>query len=176
MNFKEVNIEDLALRIVNIGLRCKWYWVNRIVLSSIFTRRITQLSQIIGKANNQLKRLCITNGFNYTSNEMIGQRMLWKDGLYLTDDDTKMSAGNFLNYLSIFWAGTDVDFTIDIHNSVNSILDCQSGKTKSSDIETYTDTAQKMKFSVKDFFSNCDQILNGKLHFLCSVRRPLIIR
>ena len=44
-------------------------------------------------------------------------------------------------------------------------------------------TAQKMKFSIKDFFSKCDQnlvtftedlvtfteeILNGKLHFLCS--------
>ena len=41
------------------------------------------------------------------------------------------------------------------------------------------DTAQKIKFSTKDFFSKCDQpadfvsitgeILNGKLHFLCSV-------
>ena len=36
-------------------------------------------------------------------------------------------------------------------------------------------TAQKMKFSIKDFFSKCDQIifteeiLNQKLHFLCSV-------
>ena len=43
-------------------------------------------------------------------------------------------------------------------------------------------TAQKMKFSIKDFFSKCDQIrwktadlvtftdeiLNGKLYFLCS--------
>ena len=29
-------------------------------------------------------------------------------------------------------------------------------------------TAQKMKFSVKDFFSKYDQILNGRLHFLCS--------
>ena len=39
----------------------------------------------------------------------------------------------------------------------------------------------KMKFSIKDFFSKCDQIrrnlvtftgeiLNGKLHFVCSVR------
>ena len=27
-------------------------------------------------------------------------------------------------------------------------------------------TAQKMKFSIKDFFSKCDQILNGKIHFL----------
>ena len=25
-----------------------------------------------------------------------------------------------------------------------------------------------MKFSIKDFFSKCDQILNGKIHFLCS--------
>ena len=46
-------------------------------------------------------------------------------------------------------------------------------------------TAQKMKFFIKDFFSKCDQIrsflrtalvtfteeiLNGKLHFLCSVK------
>ena len=37
-------------------------------------------------------------------------------------------------------------------------------------------TTQKMKFSIKDFFSKCDQcvtfteeILNGKLHFLYSV-------
>ena len=38
-------------------------------------------------------------------------------------------------------------------------------------------TAQKMKFSIKDFFSKCDQIrsptdteeiLNGKVHFLCN--------
>ena len=47
-----------------------------------------------------------------------------------------------------------------------------------------SNTAQKMKFSIKDFFSKCDQIRsfladlvtfteeipNGKLHFLCSVR------
>ena len=38
-----------------------------------------------------------------------------------------------------------------------------------------TNTAQKMKFSVKDFFSKCDQIhkkleepFNGKVHFLSS--------
>ena len=49
-------------------------------------------------------------------------------------------------------------------------------------------TAQKMKFSMKDFFSKCDQIsrelrilvkfteeiLNGKLHFLCTVYSSLL--
>ena len=37
----------------------------------------------------------------------------------------------------------------------------------------------KMKFSIKDFFSKCDQIRNGKFHFLCSVQRKkesLILR
>ena len=32
---------------------------------------------------------------------------------------------------------------------------------------TSTDTAQKMKFFIKDFF-NTEEILNGKLPFLCS--------
>ena len=46
-------------------------------------------------------------------------------------------------------------------------------------------TAQKMKFSIMDFFGTCDKIRresadlvtfteeipNGKLHFLCSVRK-----
>ena len=34
-------------------------------------------------------------------------------------------------------------------------------------VNTYT--AQKMKFSIKDFFT--EEILNGKLHFLCSVNQ-----
>ena len=33
-------------------------------------------------------------------------------------------------------------------------------------------TAQTMTFSIKDFFSKCDQILNGKVHFLCSDNNP----
>ena len=32
-------------------------------------------------------------------------------------------------------------------------------------------TAQKMKFSIKDFFSKYDQILIGKLYFLCRVTK-----
>ena len=33
----------------------------------------------------------------------------------------------------------------------------------SSIVEAFT--AQRMKFSMKDFFSKCDQILNKELHF-----------
>ena len=30
-------------------------------------------------------------------------------------------------------------------------------------------TLEKMKFSIKDFFTFTEEIVNGKLHFLCSV-------
>ena len=41
-------------------------------------------------------------------------------------------------------------------------------------------TSQKIKFSVKDFFSKCDQFtftgetLNGKIYFLCSETKYII--
>ena len=56
---------------------------------------------------------------------------------------------------------------------------CERGRLRNS---PYYNTAQKMKFSIKGFFSKCDQIRrklrsghiywrnpNAKLHFLCSV-------
>ena len=35
--------------------------------------------------------------------------------------------------------------------------------------KSQTGTAQKTKFSVKDFVTFTEEIRNGKLHFLCSV-------
>ena len=35
-------------------------------------------------------------------------------------------------------------------------------------IVSYCYCMKKMKFSIKNFFCKCDQILNGKLHFLCN--------
>ena len=40
-------------------------------------------------------------------------------------------------------------------------------------------TAEKMKFFIADFFTKCnhisEEIRNGKLHFLCSVRRTPVL-
>ena len=33
---------------------------------------------------------------------------------------------------------------------------------------SYSITTQKTKFSIKEFFSKCDQSFHGELHFLCS--------
>ena len=48
--------------------------------------------------------------------------------------------------------GYNTNFTFDLHNAAKAVIN----------------TAQKMKFSIKDFFRKCDQILNGNIHFLCS--------
>ena len=37
-----------------------------------------------------------------------------------------------------------------------------------SNLSSNSNTAQIIKFSMKDFFSKCEEIFNGKLYFLCS--------
>ena len=72
-----MNVQDLAQGIIDIGFKCKFYGVSRIAVTSILPRSSAQLNQVIGKVNDLLKSLCVTNGFHYISNEMIDHRMLW---------------------------------------------------------------------------------------------------
>ena len=90
LTLETINIEDLAQEISDIGLNCKSYRVSRIAISSILTRSSAQLNQVIGKVNDLLKSLFVKNGFNYISNEMIVQRMSWKEGIHLANDGTKI--------------------------------------------------------------------------------------
>ena len=48
-------------------------------------------------------------------------------------------------------------------------------ETESLHQSTYRDTiiAQKMKHSIEDFVTFTEEILNGKLHFLCSVSKAV---
>ena len=53
---------------------------------------------------------------------MIDHRILWKGGIHLTDDGTKILAANVLNYLNINLENAK-NFNIDFHNSENGMLD-----------------------------------------------------
>ena len=53
---------------------------------------------------------------------MIVHRMLRKDGIHLTDDDTKILVVNVLNYLNIN-LGSAINFNVYFHNSESDILD-----------------------------------------------------
>ena len=53
---------------------------------------------------------------------MIDHRMLWKDGIHLTDHGTKILAASVLNYFNINLENT-INFNVDLQNSENDLLD-----------------------------------------------------
>ena len=73
---KQINLDDLAQKIIDIGLKCRSYGVRNIAISSILVRSSIRLNQIILKVNNILKVLCATNGFNFICNGEIGRAMV----------------------------------------------------------------------------------------------------
>ena len=98
---KQINLDDLAQKIIDIGLKCRSYGVRSIAISLILARSSIRLNQIILKVNNIQKVLCATNGFNFICNDKIGREMVWKEGLHLTNDGTAMLADNFTKYLNV---------------------------------------------------------------------------
>ena len=52
---------------------------------------------------------------------------------------------------------------------VGIYLFCSKSAIKTLEIVEISVTAQKVKFSIKDFFTLTEEILNEKLRFLCSV-------
>ena len=57
-NYNNVNAEEFAHRIINIGLICRSYGVTNIAVSSTLKRNIFNINQVIYQINNILKRLC----------------------------------------------------------------------------------------------------------------------
>ena len=76
---KQINLDDLAQKIIDIGLTCRSCRVRSIAISSILVRSSIRVNQIIFKVSNILKVLCVTNGFNVIWNDEIGREMVWKD-------------------------------------------------------------------------------------------------
>ena len=116
---KQINLDDLAQRIIDIGLKCRSYGVHNIAISSILVRSSICLNQIILKVNNILKVLCATNGLNFICNDEIGREMVSKDGLHLTNDGIAMLADNFTKYLNI---NLGIDFNVN-NNFNNDFLE-----------------------------------------------------
>ena len=98
-NHNKVDVDDLAQRIIDIGKKCRSYGVNNIAISSILVRKNHEVNEVIKKVSNLLRTLCLEQGFNFTCNSAIARTMLWRDGLHLTNEGTKMLSNNFLQYL-----------------------------------------------------------------------------
>ena len=54
-NQNNVNAQELAHRFINIGLKCRFYGVSKIAVSSILKGSSFNINQVIYQANNILK-------------------------------------------------------------------------------------------------------------------------
>ena len=101
-NYHDVDVNDLANRILQIGLKCRYYGVESITISSVLVKNDNNLIKLIRRVNISLKHLCKVYGFDFTCQDRIGKDLLWRDGLHLTAADTSLLAINFLNFLNSY--------------------------------------------------------------------------
>ena len=94
-----VNVEERAQRITNIGLKCKSYGKSNIVVPSTLKRNFN-IIQVIYQVNNILKRLCRPNDLFYICDGLINENPLWKDVIHLTNEGPSLLLNNFINYLN----------------------------------------------------------------------------
>ena len=112
-----IMLEDLGQQILNIAKKCRSFGVNSIVISSILMRKNNSINKIMTKVNEEISSTCAVNGFHFICNDIIDVSMIWKDGLHLTKDSTKVLANNFLKFLS-FQGNTDFNV-----NSKKTLMD-----------------------------------------------------
>ena len=95
----KIDTEKLTGDIINIGKSCIDLVV---VISSVLPKTNIPLTRLIGQVNDSLREQCVLNRFDFIFNDNISRTHFWKDGIYLEDLDTKILAGNFVNFLNRF--------------------------------------------------------------------------
>ena len=84
-NYQLINPYEVAKGILNIGLKWNNYGVNEIAISSILVKSNSNLNKVIKQINFSL-RLFKAYGFAFICNKNIDKNRLWKDGIYLTNE------------------------------------------------------------------------------------------
>ena len=65
-------------------------------------KKIVSINKIIKKVNNEIASICTAKSFHFICKDMIGGNIIWKDGLHLINNVTKVSATDFSKYLKCF--------------------------------------------------------------------------
>ena len=99
-NYHDVYVNDLANGILQIGLKCRYYDVESIAISSVLVRNDSNLNKLIRGVNISLKHLCKVYGFDFICNDRIEKDLLWQSGLHLIDEGTSFLTNKFLNFLN----------------------------------------------------------------------------
>ena len=85
----QIDVKDIANRILNIGKKCLSYGVKEVIISSIFIKNQFKLTRIIREVNDLLRDEGRRNNFQFISNDNITREVLWRDDLHLNDDETE---------------------------------------------------------------------------------------
>ena len=129
-NYHNINPDELAKGIVNIGLKCNYYCTSQIAISLTLARSNSDLNKVIIQVNFSLISISKTYGFAFICHKNIDKNRLWRDGIHLTNGGTSLLSKSFLEHLNSFFH-QNMDFSV---NSVNKIwLDRQPNKTKQTD-------------------------------------------
>ena len=64
-NYHALNADELAKGMVNIKLKCKYYDVGQIAISSILPRSNNDLNKVIKQVNFSLRSLCKAYGLRF---------------------------------------------------------------------------------------------------------------
>ena len=90
LNYQNINAVEFTKEKVNIELKCKYYGVGLIDISSIFARSndvikqdLNNLNKVIKQVNFSLTNLSKAYGFAFICNEYIDWNHLWRDGIHL---------------------------------------------------------------------------------------------
>ena len=101
-NYHDVDVNNFANRILQIGLKCRYYGVKGIAISSVLVRNDNNLNKLIQGVTISLKHSFKFYGFDFLCNDTIGKNLLWRDSLHLTYEGTSFLATNFLNLLNSY--------------------------------------------------------------------------
>ena len=91
----DVEIEELAQEIIDIGLRCKETKVKNILISGITYSTKLDVNTI-RRLNDIVKVSCELNSFYYINNENVKKEHLWKDDIHLVNSGLVIIANNFI--------------------------------------------------------------------------------
>ena len=72
----DTDVNDLANRILHIGLKCRYYGVESMAILSDLARYDNNLNKLIQGVNIALKHSCKVYGFDFICNGRIGKDLL----------------------------------------------------------------------------------------------------
>lgn len=109
LNYQNINAVEFTKEKVNIELKCKYYGVGLIDISSIFARSndvikqdLNNLNKVIKQVNFSLTNLSKAYGFAFICNKNIDKNCLWRGGINLTSKRTSLFCKSFLEHLKGF--------------------------------------------------------------------------